>query len=91
MEQWIGTLIYMAFFIGIMYLVIFLPQKRRDKKVKEMLNSLEVGNNITTIGGIVGKIINIKDDEVTIETAAERTQIKIKKWAVKDVEKPIEG
>ncbi len=94
MEQYqglIGTLAYMAFFIVIIYLVIFLPQKKREKKAKEMLESLQVGNNVTTVGGLLGKVVNIKDDEVTIESGAEKTQIKVKKWAVKDVEKPIEA
>lgn len=86
-----GTLIYFAVLIGIMYLIIFLPQRRRDKKNKEMLGALQVGQNVTTIGGIVGKVINIKDDEITVETSVEKTQIKVKKWAIKEVEKIVEA
>lgn len=85
------TVGYLVFFIGIMYLLIFLPQKKRDKKAKEMLNALQVGNAIVTIGGVSGKVINIKDDEITIESGVERTKINIKKWAVKDVIKPVES
>lgn len=70
-----------------MYLMIFLPQKRRDKKVREMLNALEVGNQVTTIGGIVGKIMNIKEDEIVIETSIEKTNLKIMRWAIKDSKK----
>ncbi len=91
MNQTVFFILYIAFFIGIMYLLIFLPQKRRDKKNKEMLNALTVGSNITTIGGIAGKIINIKDDEVTIESGIENTKILVKRWAIKDVERPIEA
>lgn len=91
MNQTVFFILYIAFFIGIMYLLIFLPQKRRDKKNKEMLNTLAVGSNITTIGGIAGKIINIKDDEVTIESGIENTKILVKRWAIKDVERPIEA
>jgi len=87
----IGTILYFVFFIVIMYLIIFLPQKRRDKKTREMLNSIQVGNDIITIGGIVGKVINIKDDEITIETSVEKTQMVFKKWAVKEVVKPVEA
>lgn len=87
----IGTILYFVFFIVIMYLIIFLPQKRRDKKAREMLNSLQVGNEVITIGGVAGKIINIKDDEVTIETSVEKTQLVFKKWAIKEVIKPIEA
>lgn len=89
--QWGGVLGYLVLFVGLMYFMIFLPQKKRDKKAREMLNALEVGNSVTTIGGIVGKIINIKDDELVIETSVEKTQVKVKKWAVKEVEKPIEA
>lgn len=85
------TVGYLVFFIGIMYLLIFLPQKKRDKKAKAMLESLQVGYNVVTIGGVSGKIINIKDDEVTVETGVERAKINVKKWAIKEVIKPAES
>jgi preprotein translocase subunit YajC len=87
----VGFVIYIVFIIGIMYLLIFLPQKRRDKKAKEMVNSLKVGDKIVTIGGVSGKIINIKDDEVTIETSVEKTKLILKNWSVKEVDKPLEA
>ncbi len=77
--------------IGAMYLLIFMPQKRREKKTREMIDALTTGENIITIGGIAGKVINIKDDEITVETGVEKTKIVIKKWAVKEVEKPLES
>ena len=82
---------YIIFFIAIMYLLIFLPQRRRDKKNREMLSSVKVGSNITTIGGIYGRVVNIKDDEFTIETGIEKTKILVKKWAIKEVDKVIEA
>ena len=85
------TLGYLVFFILIMYLMIFLPQKRRDKKAKAMLDAMQVGNTVTTIGGVTGKIINIKDDEVTVETGVEKAKITFKKWAIKEVVKPVES
>lgn len=85
------TLGYLVFIILIMYLLIFLPQKRRDKKTKAMLEAMQVGNTIISIGGITGIIVNIKDDEVTIETGVEKAKINIKKWAVKEVVQPIES
>jgi preprotein translocase subunit YajC len=87
----IGFVIYIVFIIGIMYLLVFLPQKRRDKKAREMVNSLRVGDKVITIGGVSGKIINIKDDEVTLETGVEKTKIILKNWAIKEVDKPIEA
>jgi len=91
MGQILFWILYIGFFFAIMYLMIYLPQRKREKKVKEMLNSVEVGNEIITAGGIMGKVINIKDDEVTIETGAEKTKIKIKRWAIKEVQKPVES
>lgn len=85
------TLGYLVFFILIMYLLIFLPQKRRDKKSKAMLDAMQVGNTVITIGGVTGKIINIKDDEVTVETGVEKAKINFKKWAIKEVIKPVES
>jgi len=68
-----------------MYLMIILPQRKREKKHAEMLKALKTGDNIITTGGIIGKIINIKDDEITIETSVERTQIKIIRSAISRV------
>jgi len=82
---------YLLFFGAIMYLMVFLPQKRKDKKAKELMSSLQVGHRVTTHSGIVGKVVNIKDDVVTVESGVERTQLEIKKWAIRDVEKPIEA
>jgi preprotein translocase subunit YajC len=76
--------------IAVFYFMIILPQKKRDKKTREMLNALNVGDNIITIGGIAGKVINIKDDEITIETGIKRTEIMIMRWAVKEIVKPSE-
>ena len=74
-----------------MYVMLILPQKKKEKKTKEMLNSLQVGWDVTSIGGITGKIVNIKDDEITIETSVEKTKIVVKRWAIKDVVKPVEA
>ena len=89
--QGMASIIWMVVFFVIMYLILILPQKRKEKKTREMLNALQVGGDVITIGGVIGKIINIKDDELTIETSIEKTQIKIKRWAVKEVVKPIEA
>jgi preprotein translocase subunit YajC len=87
----ISLIIWVAFFGLMMYFLVILPQKKRDKKARELINSLKVGDKVTTIGGVYGKVINIKDDEVTVETSVEKTQIVFKNWAIKEVEKPIEA
>ena len=85
------TVLYIVIIVGIIYLLVFLPQKKREKKIKSMIDSLQVGNEIVSIGGIAGKVINIKDDEVTIETGVERAKIVLKKWAIREVVTPVES
>lgn len=75
--------------LGLMYLLLIMPQRKKEKKAKELINSAIVGDNIVTIGGVSGKIINIKDDEVTVETGIERSKISFKRWAIKEVVKPV--
>lgn len=91
MEGILGLVLPMVFLFGLMYVMLILPQKKKEKKTKAMLDALQVGWSVTTIGGIVGKIVNIKDDEITIESGIDRSKILIKRWAIKDVVKPVEG
>lgn len=74
-------------FLAIFYMFIIRPQKKKEKEIKEMRNRLKVGDVVFTIGGIVGKIVKIKEDEITIETGADKNKIVFKKWAVGSVEK----
>lgn len=90
-QMLVGFVLPMVLVFGLMYLMLILPQKKKEKKTKELLNSLQVGWSVTTIGGLVGKIVNIKDDEITIESGIEKSKVLIKRWAVKDVVKPVEG
>ncbi len=87
----IQFVIPLVFLFGLMYFMMIRPQKKKEKKTKELLDSLQVGWAVTTIGGICGKIVNIKDDEITIESSIEKTKILVKRWSVKEVIKPIEG
>lgn len=87
---WLQMLIFIIP-LALMYLILIVPQRKKEKKQREKIESAIVGDQIITIGGVAGKIINIKDDEVTIETSVERSKITIKKWAIKEVIKPIEA
>lgn len=73
--------------MGIMYFMMIRPQKKKDKQLADMRNTLDIGDGITTIGGIVGRVVALKDDTVVIETGTDRTRIRFKRWAVQDVEK----
>lgn len=84
---WIGVIIPYVVIFGVFYFLVIRPQRKKDKETKAMLNSLKVGDEILTIGGIYGKIINIKDDILTIEVGADKTKLKIARWAVRNIEK----
>jgi len=89
-EAGLGALLNPIFMIVIfgllMYFMLFRPQKKQQKAVEEMRSSLRVGDEIATTGGILGKIIQIKDDFIIIETGNDKTKLKITKWAVRSVE-----
>ena len=71
--QWIGTIIMIVALVVIFYFFLYRPQKKQEKAATEMKNSLEVGDEITTIGGIIGEIISIKDETCVIETTRDKT------------------
>jgi preprotein translocase subunit YajC len=66
----------------LLYFMAIRPQKKREQEAKEMQNSLQVGDEIITSGGIVGMIFRVGDDTVVIETGGERHKLRIKKWAI---------
>ena len=91
MDQGTGSmiqLIIMPIVIVIaFYFILIRPQSQKQKEEENMRKNLEIGDEITTIGGIVGRVVNINDDTDTmvIETGADRTKIKLKKWALSSV------
>ena len=69
------------------YFFIFRPNKKKKKAEEEMKNSLEIGDDITTIGGIMGRVVSIKDDDsLVIETASDRSRLRIKRWAISTID-----
>lgn len=83
----LGTIIPIILMIAIFYFIGIRPQKKQEKEAQQMRDSLAVGDEITTIGGIVGKIVNKREDTIVIESGADRTKIKIATWAVRSVDK----
>jgi preprotein translocase subunit YajC len=70
----------------LMYFILIRPQKKKDKETQKMRNNIQVGDEIITIGGIIGIVISLKEDNVVIETAGERNKIRIKRWAIQSNE-----
>lgn len=82
-----NILMMVLFFVGI-YFFLIRPNAKRKKQEDEMRRSLQVGDEITTIGGIVGRIVSIKDgaENFIIETGSDKNKIKIKRWAISSCE-----
>jgi len=73
--------------ILVFYFVLIRPENKRKKETAKMRDELKAGDEITTIGGIVGRVTNVRDDEFTLETSNDKTKIRFKKWAVSTVDK----
>ena len=69
----------------VMYFMLISPQKKREKKLTDMRNGVEIGDGVVTAGGILGRVISVKEDVVVIETAS--SKIRLKRWAITEVEK----
>lgn len=80
-----GTVVYLVLMIVFFYFVLIRPQKKREKQTRMMLNDMRPGDEIITIGGIMGNIVSIKEDRVVIETGANRTKLTFEKSAIKSV------
>ena len=81
MEQWSGMIMIVAM-LAILYFLMIRPENKRKKQAEEMRNSLKKGDQITTIGGIVGRIVMVNDDTIVIETSDDRVRMELTKWAV---------
>ncbi|MGN1350563.1 MAG: preprotein translocase subunit YajC [Anaerovoracaceae bacterium] len=66
------------------------PQKKRDNETKKMRSSLQEGDEIVTIGGIIGKVLSVKDDSVVVYVGSDKTKVEFKKWAIAEVTKKSE-
>ena len=68
--------------LGIMYFLMIRPQKKKQKEEQAMRDNIQIGDEITTIGGIIGRVVTVKDDSLIIETGADRNKMKVARWAV---------
>ena len=84
-----SLIIMIVVMVGIFYMFIIRPESKKKKKLAEMRNSLSVGDTITTIGGIIGKVVSINDEKITFETSEDRVRIQVAKWGISTVGKEI--
>jgi preprotein translocase subunit YajC len=83
----IWSIVSIVAIFGIMYAVLIIPQRRQKKKKDEMLNTLQEGDTVESIGGIIGEVINIGDGEVTIASGVDKTKLVFRKGAIGNVTK----
>jgi len=77
-----SMLLMIVLMFAVFYFLIIRPENKKKKKVEEMRSSLTLGDEITTIGGMTGKIVQITEDTITFETGEDRVRIQIKKWGI---------
>ena len=82
MEGASSSIIMLVVLIAVFYFMLIRPENKRKKKAQEMRDGLKKGDTITTIGGIVGKIVMVKPDTIVIETSDDRVRMELTKWAV---------
>ena len=82
----LAPMLIMVLMFVALYFFMIRPQKKQEKETNDMRNNLKVGDEITTIGGIIGKVVSIKEETITIETSHDRTKIRFLKSAVRCVD-----
>ena len=86
MTDMVGMILPMLLMFVVFYFLLIRPQRKKDKKVKDMLSALKVGDRICTIGGIYGTIISIKDDTVELSVGKDNLKLIFARWAIRSVE-----
>ena len=77
-----STIVMLVIMIAIFYFMMIRPENKRKKEAEAMRSALKVGDKITTIGGIVGTVVDVKEDKFVVETSADRVRIEFQKWAL---------
>ena len=86
-----GLLLPLLMVIAVFYFMLIRPENKRKKEAEQLRNSLKEGDQITTIGGIVGTVVNVKEDRFVIETSADQVRIEFMKWALSSNESAVEA
>jgi len=79
------TIIYFVVILGIFYLALWVPESRRKKKFKQMMDAIRINDEVVTRGGILGKIVNIQDDFIIVQSGPDKTRLKMQKNAIANV------
>ena len=82
MENMISLIVPLIIIVAVFYFLLIRPENKKKKEAENMRNQLAVGDEVTTIGGIVGTVCAVKEENLVIETGADRVRLEITKWAV---------
>lgn len=86
-----STVIMMVAMLGIFYFMLIRPENKRKKEAEQMRASVRKGDKITTIGGIIGTVVDVKENNIVIETSADQVRIEFAKWAISSNETAAEN
>ncbi|MBC5997568.1 preprotein translocase subunit YajC [Romboutsia ilealis] len=90
MQSWITVILMYAAIFAVFYFLFIRPQKKKENALKEMRNNLNVGDKVTTIGGIIANVAKVEEDSVVLEIGPNRTKVPFEKWAIGTVESKTE-
>ena len=86
-----STIIMMVVMIGVFYFMLIRPENKRKKEAEQMRSAVKKGDKITTIGGIVGTVVDVKENNIVIETSADQVRMELAKWAISSNETAAEA
>ena len=86
-----STVVMMVAMLGIFYFMLIRPENKRKKEAEEMRSAVRKGDKITTIGGIVGTVVDVKESNIVVETSADQVRIELAKWAISSNETAAEN
>ena len=86
-----SSIIMLVAMVGIFYFMLIRPENKRKKEAEQMRSSVKTGDKITTIGGIIGTVVHVKDEKIVIETSADQVRMELAKWAISSNETAAEA
>lgn len=86
-----STIVMLVMMLAVFYFMLIRPENKRKKEAEQMRSAVKVGDRITTIGGICGTVVSVKDDKLVVETGADQVRIELAKWAMSTNETTVEA
>ena len=86
-----STIVMLVMMLAVFYFMLIRPENKRKKEAEQMRSAVKVGDKITTIGGICGTVVSVKDDKLVLETGADQVRIELAKWAMSTNETAVEA